>query len=193
MCNGVWWYLFGFDNHCQHNNLFSDNNRPCFGGARNCVFRPFRSQRDGARQGFVAAEANIYDHLLNLKELRPHPAARLARFRLAMSATDRNCDGDFIEKGARVVVRKVDGQENRRSPGSQLSFLPIARFSDLSHQLRGGKPPLNHDKRNSMRYLLVFLLLIIPLCTGFAASDTAELLPEKSAAGISEQANAWSR
>lgn len=45
-----------------------------------------------------------------------------------------------------------------------------------------------------MRYLLVFLLLIttFAIVPAFAASDTAELLPEKSVAGSSGQASATS-
>jgi len=62
-------------------------------------------------QGFVATEANIYDHLLNLEGIATSPCRPSGKIQIGDERYDAVSDGDFIEKGARVVVRKVDGQK----------------------------------------------------------------------------------
>ncbi|MDD2998668.1 MAG: nodulation protein NfeD [Candidatus Riflebacteria bacterium] len=62
-----------------------------------------------ADQGFVAADNNAFDHLLNLEGIATSPCRPSGKVKVGDERYDAVSDGDFIEKGARVVVRKVEG------------------------------------------------------------------------------------
>jgi membrane-bound serine protease (ClpP class) len=60
-------------------------------------------------QGFVATDGNTLDHLLNLEGIATSPCRPSGKVQVGDERYDAVSDGDFIEKGARVVVRKVEG------------------------------------------------------------------------------------
>lgn len=60
-------------------------------------------------QGFVAVDNSAFDHLLNLEGIATSPCRPSGKIQIGDERYDAVSDGDFIEKGARVVVRKVEG------------------------------------------------------------------------------------
>ncbi len=62
-------------------------------------------------QGFVAVDANTFDHLLNLEGIATSQCRPSGKVQIGDERYDAVSDGDFIEKGARVVVRRVDGSK----------------------------------------------------------------------------------
>ncbi len=60
-------------------------------------------------QGFIAADNSVFDHLLNLEGIATSPCRPSGKVQIGDERYDAVSDGDFIEKGARVVVRKVEG------------------------------------------------------------------------------------
>ncbi|OGK06739.1 MAG: hypothetical protein A2W80_10430 [Candidatus Riflebacteria bacterium GWC2_50_8] len=62
-------------------------------------------------QGCVAIEPNQYDHLLNLEGVAASTCRPAGIAKIGDERYDVFSDGDFIEKGARIVVRKVEGNK----------------------------------------------------------------------------------
>jgi membrane-bound serine protease (ClpP class) len=64
-----------------------------------------------ADQGFVAVEVGAYDHLVGLEGVAVSPCRPSGKVKIGDERYDVVSDGDFIEKGARVQVRKVDNNK----------------------------------------------------------------------------------
>lgn len=64
-----------------------------------------------ADQGFVANDNDAFDHLLNLEGIATSPCRPSGKVKIGDERYDAVSDGDFIEKGSRIVVRKVDGNK----------------------------------------------------------------------------------
>lgn len=62
-----------------------------------------------ATEGCVAINPHDFDHLLNLEGIAVSPCRPAGIVKVGDERYDVVSDGDFIEKGARVVVRKVEG------------------------------------------------------------------------------------
>ncbi|PKL51304.1 MAG: hypothetical protein CVV42_00195 [Candidatus Riflebacteria bacterium HGW-Riflebacteria-2] len=60
-------------------------------------------------QGCVAISPNEFNHLLNLEGVAVSPCRPAGIVKIGDERYDVVSDGDFIEKGARVIVRKVEG------------------------------------------------------------------------------------
>lgn len=60
-------------------------------------------------QGCVAVNLNEFDHLINLEGVAVSPCRPAGIVKIGDERYDVVSDGDFIEKGARVIVRKVEG------------------------------------------------------------------------------------
>jgi membrane-bound serine protease (ClpP class) len=60
-------------------------------------------------QGCVAVNPNEFDHLLNLEGVAVSPCRPAGIVKIGDERYDVVSDGDFIEKGSRVIVRKVEG------------------------------------------------------------------------------------
>lgn len=60
-------------------------------------------------QGFVATDNNAFNHLLNLEGIAVSPCRPSGKVKIGDERYDVVSDGDFIEKGSRVQVRKVEG------------------------------------------------------------------------------------
>lgn len=71
-----------------------------------------------ADQGFVAIETGMYDHLNGLEGIAVSPCRPSGKVKIGDERYDVVSDGDFIEKGARVQVRRV---ENNKIVVRQLS------------------------------------------------------------------------
>ncbi len=72
----------------------------------------------GSDQGFVAVEAGLFDHLAGLEGIAVSPCRPSGKVKIGDERYDVVSDGDFIEKGARVQVRRV---ENNKIVVRQLS------------------------------------------------------------------------
>lgn len=64
-----------------------------------------------ADQGFVAVEVGAYDHLIGLEGVAITPCRPSGKVKIGDEHYDVVSDGDFIEKGARVQVRKVENNK----------------------------------------------------------------------------------
>ena len=64
-----------------------------------------------ADQGFVAVEAGLYDHLVGLEGIAVSPCRPSGKVKIGDERYDVVSDGDFIEKGTRVQVRKVENNK----------------------------------------------------------------------------------
>ncbi|GAB4282825.1 MAG: nodulation protein NfeD [Candidatus Rifleibacteriota bacterium] len=62
-----------------------------------------------ADQGFVAIEKGLYDHLIGLEGVAVSPCRPSGKVKIGDERYDVVSDGEFIEKGSRVCVRKVEG------------------------------------------------------------------------------------
>jgi membrane-bound serine protease (ClpP class) len=62
-------------------------------------------------RGFVAVEANIYNHLSGLEGIALSQCRPSGKVRIGDERYDVVSDGDFIDKGERVMVRKVSGNK----------------------------------------------------------------------------------
>jgi membrane-bound serine protease (ClpP class) len=81
-----------------------------FWGPKLSLFDRFVLKEDmTADQGFVAVEQNMYDHLTGLEGVAVSPCRPSGKVKIGDERYDVVSDGDFIEKGARVSVRKVEG------------------------------------------------------------------------------------
>ncbi len=60
-------------------------------------------------QVFVATNNSAFDHLLNLEGIATSPCRPSGKVQVGDERYDAISDGDYIEKGARVIVRKVEG------------------------------------------------------------------------------------
>jgi membrane-bound serine protease (ClpP class) len=59
--------------------------------------------------GFVAVDSSGYEHLAGLEGVAVSPCRPSGKAKIGDERYDVISDGEFIEKGARVTVRKVDG------------------------------------------------------------------------------------
>ena len=62
-------------------------------------------------QGCVAIEPNQYDHLLNLEGIAASTCRPAGIAKIGNERYDVMSDGEFIEKGERIIVRKVEGNK----------------------------------------------------------------------------------
>lgn len=62
-----------------------------------------------AEKGFVAAKQDVFDHLLGLEGIAVSPCRPSGKVKVGDERFDVVSDGDFIEKGARVTIRRVEG------------------------------------------------------------------------------------
>jgi membrane-bound serine protease (ClpP class) len=62
-----------------------------------------------SEDGFVAADNRIYEHLLNLEGIAVSPCRPSGKVKIGDERYDVVSDGEFIEKGSRVAVRKIEG------------------------------------------------------------------------------------
>lgn len=62
-----------------------------------------------SEQGFVANDNNAFNHLLNLEGVAVSPCRPSGKVKIGDERYDVVSDGDFIEKGSRVQVRRVEG------------------------------------------------------------------------------------
>ena len=60
-------------------------------------------------KGFVAVDNNAFNHLLKLEGIAVSPCRPSGKVKIGDERYDVVSDGDFIEKGSRVIVRKVEG------------------------------------------------------------------------------------
>ncbi len=78
-------------------------------GPRFSLFDRFILKEDNSSEdGFVAVNA-IFDHLVNLEGVAVSPCRPSGKVKIGDDRFDVVSDGDFIEKGSRVLVRKVEG------------------------------------------------------------------------------------
>lgn len=79
-------------------------------GPKISFFNRFINRREiSAEDGFTAADNNAFNHLLNLEGVAVSPCRPSGKVKIGDERYDVVSDGDFIEKGSRVMVRKVEG------------------------------------------------------------------------------------
>ena len=61
--------------------------------------------------GFVAVETDAYANLLGLEGVTMSICRPSGKVKIGSERYDVVSDGDFIEKGERVIVKKVDGNK----------------------------------------------------------------------------------
>jgi membrane-bound serine protease (ClpP class) len=81
-----------------------------FWGPKLSLFERFILKDEiNADQGFVALEKGIFDHLTGLEGVAVSPCRPGGKVKIGDERFDVISDGEYIEKGARVSVRKVEG------------------------------------------------------------------------------------
>lgn len=79
-------------------------------GPKISLFDRFIQKREiSSEDGYIAADNTAFNHLLSLEGIAVSPCRPSGKVKIGDERFDVVSDGDFIEKGSRVVVRKVEG------------------------------------------------------------------------------------
>lgn len=74
------------------------------------VFDRFVLKEESAGEpGSACADNNTYGHLINLEGVATSPCRPSGKVKVGDERFDAVSDGDYIEKGARIIVRRVEG------------------------------------------------------------------------------------